>query len=203
MSGRTGDIGLFMIRSEGAVAAGIRRIEAVAGEAAIDELMNESRLLREAAEALRAPPADLVPRINALQDDKKRLERQLSDLQKKLALGAAATAEETIGGVKFSGRNMGEVNPKELRSLAISVGKGLGSGITALVSTTNGNANVAISVSADLAARFSAVDLVRAAIPAVGGSGGGGRPELAQGGGPDGANAEQALQAIRAMLAAA
>ena len=201
--GRTGDIGLFMIRSEGAVAAGIRRIEAVAGEAAIDELMNESRLLREAAEALRAPPADLVPRINALQDDKKRLERQLSDLQKKLALGAAATAEETIGGVKFSGRNMGEVNPKELRSLAISVGKGLGSGITALVSTTNGNANVAVSVSADLAARFSAVDLVRAAIPAVGGSGGGGRPELAQGGGPDGANAEQALQAIRDTLAAA
>ena len=201
--GRTGDIGLFMIRSEGAVAAGIRRIEAVAGEAAIDELMNESKLLQEAANALRAPATDLVSRIVALQDDKKRLERQLSELQKKLAMGAAAAAEETIGGVKFSGRNVGEVNPKELRSLAISVAKGLGSGIAALVSTTNGNANVAISVSADLAARFSAVDLVRAAIPAVGGTGGGGRPELAQGGGPNGADAEQALQAIRDTLAAA
>ena len=201
--GRTGDIGLFMIRSEGAVAAGIRRIEAVAGEAAIDELMNESRLLQEAASALRAPATDLLSRIVALQDDKKRLERQLTELQKKLAMGAAAAAEETIGGVKFSGRNVGEVNPKELRSLAISVAKGLGSGIAALVSTTNGNANVAISVSADLAARFSAVDLVRAAIPAVGGTGGGGRPELAQGGGPNGADAEQALQAIRDTLAAA
>ncbi len=201
--GRTGDIGLFMIRSEGAVAAGIRRIEAVAGEAAIDELMNGSRLLQEAASALRAPATDLLSRINALQDDKKRLERQLTELQKKLAMGAAAAAEETIGGVKFSGRNVGEVNPKELRSLAISVAKGLGSGIAALVSTTNGNANVAISVSADLAARFSAVDLVRAAIPAVGGTGGGGRPELAQGGGPNGADAEQALQAIRNTLAAA
>ena len=201
--GRTGDIGLFMIRSEGAVSAGIRRIEAVAGAAAIDELMAESQLLREAAEALRAPAAALVPRINALQEDKKRLERQVAELQKKLAMGAAAAAEEDIGGVKFAGRNVGEVSPKELRSLAISVGKSLGSGIAALVSTTNGNANVAISVTGDLAGRFSAVDLVRAAIPAVGGTGGGGKPELAQGGGPDGAQAEAALQAVRDVLAAA
>ena len=201
--GRTGDIGLFMIRSEGAVSAGIRRIEAVAGAAAVDALRAESQLLREAAEALRAPAAGLVPRINALQEDKKRLERQVAELQKKLAMGAAAAAEEDIGGVKFAGRNVGEVSPKELRSLAISVGKSLGSGIAALVSTTNGNANVAISVTGDLAGRFSAVDLVRAAIPAVGGTGGGGSAALAQGGGPDGAQAEAALQAVRAVLAAA
>jgi len=196
---RTGEIGAFRITSEGAVAAGIRRIEAVVGAAAVDAALAERRLLGQAAAAIKAPPAELPARIALLQDDKKRLERQVSDLQKKLVLGSAASAIEEINGVKFSGRHVGEVAPKELKPIATAILKELGSGVAALVSTLDGKAAIIVAVSEDLP--FNAVDLVRAGAVATGGSGGGGGRALAQAGGPDGAKWEAALDAVRGALA--
>jgi alanyl-tRNA synthetase len=195
---RTGDIGLFRITSEGAVSAGIRRIEALAGAAAIAAVEEEARLLAEAAAAIRAPAAELPARILSLQEDKKRLERQVSELQKKLAMGSAAAATEEIGGVQFAGRHVGDVSPKDLKPLANDILKSLGSGVVALVSTADGKAAVIVAISADLAERFDAVALVRAGAAAVGGSGGGGSKTVAQAGGPDAGQWEAALAAIRA-----
>jgi alanyl-tRNA synthetase len=198
---RTGDIGLFRITAEGAVSAGIRRIEALAGAAAIASVEESQRLLTEAAAALKAPAAELPARINQLQEDKKRLERQVSELQKKLALGAATAAIEDINGIKFAGRHVGEVPAKELKPIATAILKDLSSGIVGLVSTQDGKAAIITAVSEDLAGTHSAVDLVRAAAAAVGGAGGGGSKTLAQAGGPDGTNWEAALAAIRTALA--
>jgi alanyl-tRNA synthetase len=198
---RTGDIGLFRITSEGAVSAGIRRIEALAGAAAIASVEDANRLLAEAAAAIKAPATELPARIAVLQEDKKRLERQVSELQKKLALGGAANTVEDIAGLKFAGRHVGEVAPKELKPIATAILKDLGTGIVALVSTQDGKAAIITAVSEDLSAQHSAVDLVRAAAAAVGGSGGGGSKTLAQAGGPDGANWEAALTAVRTALA--
>jgi alanyl-tRNA synthetase len=201
--GRTGDIGLFRITSEGAVSAGIRRIEALAGASAIAAVEQESRLLAEAAAALRAPVAELPARILALQEDRKRLERQVSELQKKLAMGSAAHAVEEIGGIKFSGRNVGDVSAKDLKSVANAVLQELGGGIAALIATNDGKASIVVGVSPDLTPQFDAVTLVRAAALAVGGSGGGGNRTLAQAGGPDGDKWEAAIDAVRQELALA
>ncbi|HQT65559.1 MAG: alanine--tRNA ligase [Acidocella sp. 20-57-95] len=200
--GRTGDIGLFRITSEGAVSAGIRRIEALAGAAAIAAVTEDARLLAEAAATIKAPPAELPARIAALQEDKKRLERQISDLQKKLAMGAAASEIETIAGVKFAGRNVGEVSPKDLKTVATDILKNLQSGVVTLIATTEGKAAIVVGVSPDLVEKFDAVILVRAAAAAVGGAGGGGNKSIAQAGGPDGNKWEDALAAVRAALAA-
>ena len=199
--GRTGDIGLFRITSEGAVSAGIRRIEALAGSAAIAAMEEQSRLLAEAAAALRTPVAELPARIMALQDEKKKLERQVSELQKKLAMGSATNKIEEIGGVKFSGRNVGDVSAKDLKSVASAVLQELGGGVAALVATNEGKASIVVGVSPDLSAKFDAVALVRAAAGAVGGSGGGGSRNMAQAGGPDGSKWQAALDAVRAGLA--
>jgi alanyl-tRNA synthetase len=199
--GRTGDIGLFRITSEGAVSAGIRRIEALAGEAAIAAIEAESRLLGEAAAALRAPVAELPARILALQEDKKRLERQVSELQKKLAMGSAGHDVEEIAGVKFSGRNVGDVSAKDLKSVAGAVLQELGGGVAALIATNAGKASIVVGVSPELTQRFDAVALARAAGAAVGGSGGGGNRGMAQAGGPDGGNWQAAIDAVRAELA--
>jgi alanyl-tRNA synthetase len=198
---RTGDIGIFRIVSESGVSAGVRRVEAVTGAAAEALILENDRRLLEVASALRASPAEVPERVAALIEERKRLERVVSDLQKKLATGASAAAEEDVGGVKFSGRNLGDVPPRELKGLAEAIGKQLESGVVALVSTAEGKASIVVGVSADLTSRFSAVDLVRAAAAAVGGKGGGGRPDLAQAGGPDAAGADAALAAIRAALA--
>jgi len=199
---RTGDIGMFRIVGETGVSAGVRRVEAVTGAAAEALILQNDRRLLEVASALRASPAEVPERVAALIEERKRLERMVSDLQKKLATGASAAAEEEIGGVKFSGRNLGDVPPRELKGLAEAIGKQLESGVVALVSTAEGKASIVVGVSADLTGRFSAVDLVRAAASAVGGKGGGGRPDLAQAGGPDAGQAEAALAAIRGVLAA-
>ena len=198
---RTGDIGLFRITSEGAVSAGIRRIEAVAGDAAIAAMEEESRLLAEAAAALKAPAAELPARIAALQDDKKKLERQVSELQKKLAMGSAKNTIEDISGIKFSGRNVGDVSAKDLKSVASAVLQELGGGVAALVATHEGKASIVVGVSPELSDKFDAVTLVRAAANAVGGSGGGGSRNMAQAGGPDGARWQAAIDAVRAELA--
>ncbi|HTJ91316.1 MAG TPA: alanine--tRNA ligase [Acidocella sp.] len=198
---RTGDIGLFRIVSEGAVSAGIRRIEALAGGAAIAAVEETNRLVAEAAATLKAQPAEIPARIAQLQEDKKRLERQLSDLQKKLVL-STATEFETVGGLKLIARNVGEIPAKELRPIATDLLKGLGSGIVALISTAEQKAAIAVAVSDDLSAAHGAVDLVRAAAAAVGGSGGGGNKTMAQAGGPNGNQWEAALAAIRTAIAA-
>ena len=199
---RTGDIGLFRIVSETGVSAGVRRVEAVTGAAAETFVRENERRLLEAAATLRASPAELPDRVTALIEDRRRLERQVIELQKKLATGASATADEDIAGIKLSARNLGDVPPRDLKGLAEAIGKQSGSGIVALVSTAEGKASIVVGVSPDLTTRFSAVNLVRAAASAVGGKGGGGRPDLAQAGGPDAAQADAALQAVRAALAA-
>jgi alanyl-tRNA synthetase len=199
---RTGDIGLFRIVGETGVSAGVRRIEAVTGEAAERLVAENDRRLTEIAASLRASPAEVPDRVAALIEDRKRLERQVSELQKKLATGGAAASVEEIGGVKLSARNMGEVPARDLKGLAEAIAKQQESGVVALVSTAEGKASIVVSVSSDLTSRFSAVDLVRAASAAVGGKGGGGRPDMAQAGGPDAGNVEGALEAIRGALAA-
>ncbi|MDR3504666.1 MAG: alanine--tRNA ligase [Acidocella sp.] len=196
---RTGDIGLFRIVSEGAVSAGIRRIEALAGAAAVTAVEDESRLLAEAAATLKAQPAELPGRITALQEDKKRLERQVAELQKKLVL-ATATQFEDVNGVKTILRNVGDVSPKELRPIATELLKTLETGIVALVSTAEQKAAIVVAVSDSLPQ--SAVELVRAAAAAVGGQGGGGNKAVAQAGGPNAGQASAALAAIKAGIGA-
>lgn len=200
--GRTGDIGLFRIETESAVGAGVRRIEAATGAGALALVAENDRRLAAAAAALRTHPADVPARVQALLEDRRRLEGEISALQRKLATGGTEAAIEEVGGVKLAARNLGEVAARELKSLADAIQKQLGSGVVALVSTADGKASIVVGVSPDLTARFNAVDLVRAASEAVGGKGGGGRPDLAQAGGPDGSRAEAALAAIRTRLAA-
>ena len=198
---RTGDIGLLQIVGEGAVAAGVRRVEAVAAAAALDFVTETRQRLNEAAQAIKASPADVPARVLALLDDRRRIEQQVTELQRKLATGGAEAKLEQVNGVKLAARNLGEVPARELKSLADAIQKQIGSGVVALVSTAEGKASIVVGVSPDLTSRFSAVDLVRAASAAVGGKGGGGRPDMAQAGGPDAAAAEAALAAVRSALA--
>ncbi|MBV9735650.1 MAG: alanine--tRNA ligase [Acidisphaera sp.] len=200
--GRTGDIGLFRIVSEGAVSAGVRRVEAVTGEAALALVGETARRLAETAQALRATPAEVPGRVAALLDERRRLEQQVAELQRKLATGHAQAAMEEVNGVVLAARNLGAVPPRDLKGLADVIQKQIGSGVVALVSSAEGKASIVVGVSPDLTARFNAVDLARAASGAVGGRGGGGRPDLAQAGGPDGERVEAALEAIRTALAA-
>jgi alanyl-tRNA synthetase len=173
----------------------------VTGEAAEAMVAANDRRLLEVAGALRASPAEVPDRVAALIEDRKRLERQVSELQKKLATGGTASEIEDIAGIRLAARNLGDVPARELKGLAEAIGKQIESGIVALVSTADGKASIVVGVSADLTSRFSAVDLVRAASVAVGGKGGGGRADLAQAGGPDAEGADAALAAIRAALA--
>jgi len=197
---RTGEIGLFKIVAENAVAAGVRRIEAVTGDAALALVAENERRLAEAAAALRTNPAELPDRVAALLENQRKLERQLADLQKKLATGGTAAEIEEVNGVKFSARNLGEVPPREMKGIAEAIGKQMGGGVVALVSTAEGKLSIVVGVSADLTASNNAVDLVRSASAAAGGKGGGGRPDMAQAGGPDGGKADEALAAVRAAV---
>ncbi|WFL76736.1 alanine--tRNA ligase [Altererythrobacter arenosus] len=202
----TGDIGVFRIVSEGAVSSGVRRIEALTGEAARRWLVEREEALKEAAGAIRATPEEVPGRIAALLDERKRLEKELADAKKALALGgggssdAQAAADEEIGGVKFSGQVIEGLNPKELRPLLDDAKNRLGSGVAAICAVNEGKAAFAAAVTDDLTDRFSAVDLVRAGVEALGGKGGGGRPDMAQGGGPDGSKAAEAIAAVKAVL---
>jgi alanyl-tRNA synthetase len=202
----TGDIGLLRIVSESAVSSGVRRIEALTGEAARQWLVAREDALKAIAGSLRTAPEEVEARVAALLDERRRLERELAEAKKALALGgggsAPASADEEVGGVKFSGQVLHGMEPKELRGLLDEAKKRLGSGVAAIVAVNDGRATVAAGVTDDLVGKLSAVDLVRAAVAAVGGQGGGGRPDMAQGGGPDGDKAEDALAAVRALLAA-
>ena len=149
---------------------------------------------------LKANPAEIGARVATLIEDRKRLEKQVSELQRKLATGSGAPELEEIGGIPLAARNVGEVPGKELRGLVEAIAQQVGSGVVAVVSTADGKASVAVGVSPDLIKRVSAVDLVRAASVAVGGKGGGGWPDMAQAGGPDAERADEALDAIRSFL---
>jgi alanyl-tRNA synthetase len=138
--------------------------------------------------------------VASLVEDRKKLERTVGELQKKLATGGSAAEIEDIGGIKFAARNLGEIPARDLKGLAEAIGKQIESGVVALVSTADGKASIVVGVSPDLTTRFSAVDLVRAASAAVGGKGGGGRPDMAQAGGPEGDKADAALEAVRAAI---
>ncbi|HEY0116933.1 MAG TPA: alanine--tRNA ligase [Allosphingosinicella sp.] len=201
-----GDIQLFKIVSEGAVSSGVRRIEALTGEAARRWLLDRDQRLREAAASLKAAPDEVPARVASLIEDRRRLERELAEARKALALGGGAQKEaagpEQVAGTAFIGQVLEGVDPKQLRGLVDEAKQRVGSGVVALVAVTDGRATVATGVTADLAPRLNAVDLVRAAVAALGGQGGGGRPDMAQGGGPDGLKANEALEAVRQALAA-
>jgi len=203
----TGDIGVFRIVSESAVSSGVRRIEALTGEGARRWLVGREDALKGTASLLRTTPDDVEARVAALLDERRKLERELADAKRALALagngGAAATgpADEEIGGVKFSGQVLDGLDPKELRGLLDQAKQRLGSGVAAIVAVNEGKASIAAAVTEDLMGRVSAVELVRAGVEALGGKGGGGRPDMAQGGGPDGAKGAEALAAVKAILA--
>ena len=203
---RTGDIALFKIISESAVAAGVRRIEALTGEAARLYLEEQAGLARFAADAIKTTPAELPNRIEALIAERKKLERELADAKKQAAMGGGAQEEPVrdIAGVKYVGRVLEGVAPKDLRGLIDQTKEKIGASVVvAYVGVNDGKAALAIGVSDDLKDRLSAVDLVRAGAEAVGGKGGGGRPDMAQAGGPNGANAAAAIDAIEAAIGAA
>ncbi|HJP68964.1 MAG TPA: alanine--tRNA ligase [Sphingomicrobium sp.] len=200
-----GDIQLFKIISESAVSAGVRRIEALTGEAARRWLGDRDTKLREAAATLKSAPDEVPARILALVEDRRRLERELADAKKALAMGGGAPRSETstpedINGYKFLGQVAEGLDPKSLRSTVDSMKQRLGSGIAALVAVNDGRASVAVGVTDDLAGQVNAVDLVKAAVSTLGGQGGGGRPDMAQGGGPDGSKAGEALIAVKDAL---
>jgi alanyl-tRNA synthetase len=199
---RTGDIGYFKVVNESAVAAGVRRIEAVTGAYAEALVAETQRRLNDVAGALRASPADAAERVGALLEDRRKLERQVAELQRKAATGASASEVQEVNGVKLAARNLGDMPARDLKGLADAIGQQIGSGVVALVSTSEGKASIVVGVSADLTGRFNAVELVRAASVAVGGKGGGGRPDMAQAGGPNGAQADAALAAVRDALEA-
>ncbi|MFA5988603.1 MAG: alanine--tRNA ligase [Sphingomonas sp.] len=202
--GALGDIALFKIVSEGAVSSGIRRIEALTGDAARLWLIDRDDKLREAAAALKAAPDEVPARVSALVEDRRRLERELGEAKKALALGggtgAAPAGPELVGGVAFAAQIVDGLDPKGLRGAVDDIKARIGSGIAMLIAVNEGRASVAVGVSADLAGSHSAVDLLRIAVPVLGGQGGGGRADMAQGGGPDGAQAEAAVAAVRAAL---
>ena len=202
----TGDIGVFRIVSESAVSSGVRRIEALTGEGARQWLVAREEALKNAAGILRTTPEDVEARVAALLDERKKLERELAEAKKALALGgggaaAAGPADEEVSGVKFSGQVLEGLDPKELRGLLDQAKQRLGSGVAAIVAVNDGKASIAVAVTDDLKDKASAVDLVRKGVEALGGKGGGGRPDMAQGGGPDGSKGADAIAAVKAALA--
>ncbi len=201
-----GDIALFKIVAEGAVSSGVRRIEALTGEAARHWLTGREDRLKEAAALLKAAPDDVPARVAAMVEAQRKLERALAEAKKALALGgggAAGPVIEDIGGVKFEGQLLDGYDPKGLRGLIDEAKTRLGSGVAAVVTVVDGRASVATGVTEDLTDRLSAVDLVRVAVTTLGGQGGGGRPDMAQGGGPDGDQGAAAVDAIRMAIRAA
>jgi alanyl-tRNA synthetase len=202
---RTGDIGNFIIMSESAVGAGVRRIEAVTGAAAQAYVVERRRLLDEISGALKTTPEDAPVRIAQLIEDRRKLEREAADLRRKLAAGGAAGASapeaKSIGEVSFIGRALNGVPAKELKSMADALKAQVGSGVVAVVAENEGKASLVVAVTEDMKDKLDAVSLVRVGSAAVGGKGGGGRPDMAQAGGPDGEKINEALSAIEAALA--
>ncbi|WP_114857520.1 alanine--tRNA ligase [Azospirillum brasilense] len=204
---RTGDIGLFKIVAEGAVAAGVRRIEALTGTGAKAWLSERDHLLTEAASVLKVRPEDVPLRLAALVDERKKMERELAELRRQVAMGGGAKADggneaKDIAGVKFAARVVEGLPAKDLKPMADELKKQVGSGVVVLIASNEGKASIVVGVTDDLTAKISAVDLVRVGAEALGGKGGGGRPDMAQAGGPDAALAPAAVEAIEKAVAA-
>ncbi len=202
--GRTGDIALFKIVSEAAVAAGVRRIEALTGEAALNHVNEEERLLLDAAASIKVKPAELPNRLQTMVEERRSLEREIQKLRQQLATGGGGDSKQDVkqvGDIRFAAKKLDGIPAKELRGVADAVMKQLGSGVATVISTTDGKAALVVSVSNDLKDRISAVELVRTGVIELGGKGGGGRPDFAQGGGPNGSAADAAIGAIERNLA--
>lgn len=201
---RTGDIGLISIVSEGAVAAGVRRLEAMTGNAARHYLAEQGRKLHDVADILKAPPNDAAERVTALVEERRKLERELAEARRKLAMGGGGSevdAVKELNGVKLMARVVTGVEMKDLKSLADEGKKRIGSGIVAIIGVAeDGKAGLVVGVTEDLTEKYDAVALVRVGSEKLGGKGGGGRRDMAQAGGPDGAQADAALAAIAAVL---
>jgi alanyl-tRNA synthetase len=203
----TGDIGLVHVVAETAVGAGVRRIEALTGDAARAYFIEQDERVRRMAAALKSSPAEAAERLEALVEERKRLEREVTETRKRLALAgdgggsAGATAAKTVAGVGFLGRVLQGVGAKDLKGLVDEAKTGLGSGVVVFVGVAEGKASVVVGVTADLVDRFDAVTLVRAASEAIGGKGGGGRADMAQAGGPEADKADAAVAAVEAALA--
>jgi len=202
--GALGDIGLFKIVGESAVSSGVRRVEALTGEAARAYLSARDETLRAVAASLRTTPDEVPARVTALLDERRRLERELAEVKKALALGGGAggapAGPEQIGDIAFVGQVLDGFDAKGLRGAVDEAKQRVGSGVAAVIAVNDGRASIAVGVTEDMVGRFNAVELLRRAVAALGGQGGGGRPDMAQGGGPDGAQAAEALAAIRAAL---
>ena len=202
---RLGDIALFKVVSESAVAAGVRRVEGVTGAGALAYLNEFHRVAREAASVIRSTPSELPERITQLMDERRKLERELSEARRQLAMGGggggnADDGVQDINGVKLMARALEGIDPKDLRALVDQSKQKLGSGVIALATASDGKAALVVGVTEDLSKKFNAVDLLRKAVEAVGGKGGGGRPDMAQGGGPDGSKLQAALDAVTAAV---
>lgn len=203
---RTGDIGLFKVVSEGAVAAGIRRVEALTGAGALAYLEQQEGRLLEAAQALKVPAGEVVAKVTALVDERRKLEKELAELRRQVALGGgsggAASEVKQINGLGFIGRVVADLPAKDLKPFADELKKQVGTGVVVAIAVADGKASVVVGVTEDAVAKVSAVDLVRVAAGAMGGKGGGGRPDMAQAGGPDGDKAADAIAAVEAALGA-
>jgi alanyl-tRNA synthetase len=203
---RTGDIGMIAALGDSAVAAGVRRIEALTGTTARKHARHLGELAKAASAELKAPPDDMPQRLAQVLEERRRLERELSEAKKRLAMGGGGAQDadgvRLVGDVKLLARAVEGIDLKDLRSLADEGKKRIGSGVVAIVGVTEeGKAGVVVGVTADLTGRFSAIALVRKGAEVLGGKGGGGRADMAQAGGPDGSKAQAALEAIEAALA--
>jgi alanyl-tRNA synthetase len=201
---RTGDIGLFKIVSEGGLSAGVRRLEALTGRNALRYFEEQDERLRAIAAALKTTPGEALSRVEALAAEKKKLEQQLSDLRRQMATGGSGSADsqvKEVGGMKFTARVLEGFPAKDLKPMADDLKSKLGSGIVALIATNEGKASIVVGVTDDLTSRVSAVELVRVGAEAMGGKGGGGRPDMAQAGGPNADAANDAVTAIEKALA--
>lgn len=201
---RTGDIGAFVVLSDSASSAGVRRVEALTGQAAIDFLKGQDQKLHEVAAALKTSTVEVVERVQQLAEERKHLANEVADLRRQLAMAGGATGApetETVNGISFIGQTVTGVTGKDLPALVDALKDKIGSGAVVIVADAGGKAAVAAGVTADMTAKVSAVDLVKAAAAALGGKGGGGRPDMAQAGGADASKAAEAIAAARAVIA--
>ena len=204
---QTGDIGLIRILSDSAVGSGVRRLEALTGQAARDYLSEQDERVKSLASLLKVQPGDVASRVESLLDERRKLEKELADAKKKLAMGGGAKGGsddgvQTIGDIKFLGKVLTGIEPKDLKGLADEGKQTIGSGVVVLVGVSeDGKASAVVAITEDLTSRFTAVDLVRVASASLGGKGGGGRPDMAQAGGPDGNQAQAAIDAVAKSLA--
>jgi alanyl-tRNA synthetase len=198
-----GEIGAFVALGDAASSAGVRRIEALTGQAALDYLRAQDQRLSDVAAALKAPASDVADRVKALMDERRALANEVAQLRRELAMGGGAQGASPalqVNGIAFQAQVLSGVTGKDLPSLIDQIKTDLGSGVVLLIADTGDKAAIAVGVTADLTARVSAVDILRAVTPELGGKGGGGRPDMAQGGGASTQNADAAITQAKSIL---